>query len=1266
MSPLISYAQNGEDVRVWRAFKDLEPPANPGHFTYIDVGANDPQDLSITASLHQLGWRGLLVEADPHFAQELRDHRPDDVVAEVAASERDGELTFYRVLGTGLGSLSKAEAHAGAARGFEVAEHTVQARPLTAILDTYFDARDRSVVGPREIHFLSIDVEGAEAQVLAGLDLTRYRPWVICIEAIDPETHVPNHHEWSQVLTGANYRDVAFDGINRWYVDSGRENCDHLAENIAMPLNSLDRGVFGWEQSANAQVSAAANKAYNRVAWQRAHVLNESERTGELEAHSAAIGQLTQQLQQLQSSRGYRIAQPLNRIFRKSQSVLHSATTAMPAPVRHWTTSNRHLKIVNTNLGHLTGAPFLAEPAAIGELPRRQAPAWVNPDGKPPLPSAGLTVDPLTPADCGNIENYLVEFLGDSDDSLELRTDGLADELGRVRAALRTRLRLANLEKTRLYEIEVSRGGSVLFDARSLQASQFSSRGIGRFAKAALESARASVGDSRLVLLVDPGLRELPVEIAGRCRQVARVRASDAARYSALIQPSPMTASVDPLLPLLGEPIAKIAIVYDFIPLHYPDHYLQHAATSAEYAANLDALARYTAFLPISHTVKNELARYLDVRGVTCFAATVAWPESIDTQLKAGSTNTVIAHDVTNSVPATVADDVDSHPETYVIMSGDEARKNTFGGLAAIGVATSDQPSRSVFVTGLGHRGDHVHHLSIAAAMRPGEAHALSHVSDAEVSELLQSAVLVVVPTFDEGLSLPVIEALQAGTPVVASNIAAHRELLGTGSFLANPTDLRAFAKAIKTNRNNERTARKQLASLRRHEHESVETVIARELAQVSATDSADHGDSVSSRTTAATGRPLSVGLATPWSPQKSGVAHFSTLMGIELARHVDLTVYSTSDADVAGSLPEGVRVTARNVDDLFASAGEHDHDILISVVGNSHFHLPFIALTEITDCVVIAHDTRMNEYYMALRGIGGLETLMLHTCDPGAPRTIDPPLDQQIGDMRLLQNAGMWELARRAQTFITHSPSARARHARETGVNPEVITFPNYRPPVMGAVTPDLRAQAKQRLGFSPDRIHLSTFGFIDIRTKLNDVVIEAAAWLAQWGYPISLHIAGTGAQAEIDSLTAQANHAGLTECGIPSFEITGFLSEDQLRDYLLATDIGIQLRISSLLGVSGPLSDLAGYGTPAIASDGLVRDIDAPLFVDSLPEYISPITVARALEHRILNPHDPQVTETQRIEYLNSHSPRIYVQDLLNVLTGEHAKTPETGGAV
>ena len=76
----ISYAQNGEDVRIWHAFGPRPELGDPPGLTYVEVGANEPRDMSLTAALYDLGWRGLLIEADPELAERLRLYRSGDVV----------------------------------------------------------------------------------------------------------------------------------------------------------------------------------------------------------------------------------------------------------------------------------------------------------------------------------------------------------------------------------------------------------------------------------------------------------------------------------------------------------------------------------------------------------------------------------------------------------------------------------------------------------------------------------------------------------------------------------------------------------------------------------------------------------------------------------------------------------------------------------------------------------------------------------------------------------------------------------------------------------------------------------------------------------------------------------------------------------------------------------------------------------------------------------------------------------------------------------
>ena len=92
--------------------------------------------------------------------------------------------------------------------------------------------------------------------------------------------------------------------------------------------------------------------------------------------------------------------------------------------------------------------------------------------------------------------------------------------------------------------------------------------------------------------------------------------------------------------------------------------------------------------------------------------------------------------------------------------------------------------------------------------------------------------------------------------------------------------------------------------------------------------------------------------------------------------------------------------------------------------------------------------------------------------------------------------------------------------------------------------------------------------------------------------------------------------------QAGLQHFTITGYTSDEQYRDYAMAVDVGVQLRVSPFLGVSGPLSDMAACGTSAMGSYGLTVDVDTPPFIDRLPDEVSPLMVAEALEYRLAHP--------------------------------------------
>jgi glycosyltransferase involved in cell wall biosynthesis len=80
-----------------------------------------------------------------------------------------------------------------------------------------------------------------------------------------------------------------------------------------------------------------------------------------------------------------------------------------------------------------------------------------------------------------------------------------------------------------------------------------------------------------------------------------------------------------------------------------------------------------------------------------------------------------------------------------------------------------------------------------------GKVRFVNGISDPELAELLASAEIAVVPSLYEGFSLPAVEHMASGTPLVASRTGALPEVTGDAARLVAPGDAEDLAAALRT-----------------------------------------------------------------------------------------------------------------------------------------------------------------------------------------------------------------------------------------------------------------------------------------------------------------------------------------------------------------------------------------------------------------------------------------------------------------------------------
>lgn len=727
-------------------------------------------------------------------------------------------------------------------------------------------------------------------------------------------------------------------------------------------------------------------------------------------------------------------------------------------------------------------------------------------------------------------------------------------------------------------------GFRVVLDLRCLQDPNYARRGIGRHALALLHHAPHA---ARLVGLIDNTLPPLPAEVRELVAMVhgnayaARWGGGASCEPTCFVMPSPMTHDPIFVARLLSDAtLLRAAVVHDFIPRRQPDRYLPSPARQLGYTTALRWLARCDLFLPNSHSTADDLTALLGVpRGAVAVTGCPLDPAFEAVQAAAGGR------------PA----------RHLLVVGGGDPRKNPEVVVRAHAASPAMQRGVGIPLVVAGNYtpadASGFRAIAVAAGGRADLLEIPGELPDAGLLDLYARALAIVCPSRDEGFSIPVIEGMAAGVPCLASDIPAHAELVTDPDCLFPAADAAALRPKL------ERAiadAGWRAAALARQAEVwprfRAEAVAGRFWAAVR--QRFDAGAPAVLR-----GHRPRVALLSPVPPDQSGVADYSAATCAELGRLVDLHVFT------GAKRPAPLRHVAsiRPLDVLpHVSA---DFDRVVSVVGNSDFHLRIFEMLLRHWAACIVHDARLLGFYRALLG----QERALAVAGKELGRTVtEAQLTAWQADEGKLEALFLGEIAEAASPTIVHS-LVTARMFRDRYATDAVyLPFCIYRPWTAAELTPACREAARARLGIPKGDVAIATFGFVHC-TKAPAECVWALELLRGWGIPASLHFVGDlGTHPGAAALRALVAELGLTE---HVRFVGGYVTEQTYRDYLAAADLGVQLRTYGLGSVSGALIDCAGAGLPTVTNASLGAAIDVPGYVRRIPDALSPLLLAEAL---------------------------------------------------
>ncbi|MBU8546973.1 MULTISPECIES: glycosyltransferase family 4 protein [Roseomonadaceae] len=233
------------------------------------------------------------------------------------------------------------------------------------------------------------------------------------------------------------------------------------------------------------------------------------------------------------------------------------------------------------------------------------------------------------------------------------------------------------------------------------------------------------------------------------------------------------TRSIGGLLRRTGARL--VPLVHDLIPLDWPEYVA--ASETARHHRRMRTIAHHASGVIANSAATATALRPLLPPGLPLLAAPLG-----------------VAPRRAAALPVAIGD-----APFFLCLGTIEPRKNHLM-LLHLWRRLADRPGPVPKLVIVGNRGwDNEQVLDLldrCARLRPHLLE-LGRVSDGVVAGLMDHARALLMPSFAEGFGLPVAEALARGTPVLCSDIAAHRELAGPVADYLDPLDLPAWQQAV-------------------------------------------------------------------------------------------------------------------------------------------------------------------------------------------------------------------------------------------------------------------------------------------------------------------------------------------------------------------------------------------------------------------------------------------------------------------------------------
>lgn len=685
-----------------------------------------------------------------------------------------------------------------------------------------------------------------------------------------------------------------------------------------------------------------------------------------------------------------------------------------------------------------------------------------------------------------------------------------------------------------------------------------------------------------------------------------------------------------------GVPVMKSSIpvaitLYDLIPLLHPECYLKPSSMKEWYLEKVEHLKKAQLLLSISDFSRNEALENLMLS------------EDKIVNISSDVDEHFTEVDVSLETKISLFDRIGLSRDFIMYTGGADHRKNIDGLIRAYASLSKDikeQYQLAIVCSMSDTLKQSLLLLIDSLGLTRDDVVLTGFVSEEDLILLYNTCSLFVFPSWHEGFGMPALEAIRCGAAVIGSNITSLPEVIGWNEALFDPYDCNSMAELI-TKGLKDQDFRNQLLEHSREQSKKFSwDESARCAIKAMEKSVADYKSFVNEVVNQSESILPKLAYVSPMPPVKSGIADYSALLLPYLSSFYDIEVIVEKD-----KLKDNEKLSSFPLrsSEWFLEHANH-YDRIVYHVGNSSYHQYILELLKLIPGVVVLHDfflSNLLEYMEKAKHIRSIWSNELYFSH-GYVGLIDL-FDSKNSSSAVWKYPSNLSVIQSSEGVIVH-----ARHSLELVRSWYSETPEDWQviPLLRNAVIDVNRTEVRARLGLSSSDIVVCAFGLLG-PTKLNHALIDA--WLASSlskRQDCRLIFVGENPKNEYGKKT-------LAKLDQQNISITGWVDAQSYKDYLLAADIGVQLRSLSRGETSASVLDCMSVGLATVVNEnGSMKDLDSQS-VWKLSDNFSTADLVEALEtlvDDVVLRHDMGAKAKEVI--LTQHEPSVCAQRYFNAI--------------